>query len=120
MPYAWAPFWSQSEAHFSADDYSGTIVQIGSEIAKSGFKGLKLEAGQDVFGTTLTQLKKGTMASYLLSSESDPIAVCTKPASLTFEEAASLGVVWLTGYTAFDKYAQLTKGGGSALKVAVM
>ncbi len=76
-------------------DHAGTIAAIGAGVA--GF-----EVGQEVFGTG-----SGTYAEYVLTT---PGAIAIKPANLSFEEAATVGIGGVTAWAGLFNLADLQAG----------
>jgi NADPH:quinone reductase-like Zn-dependent oxidoreductase len=77
-------------------DYSGTIVQLGAEVSKSG----KWSVGDAVYGLCNRATGEGTFAQYLNVTPGEPIA--KKPESLTHQEAAAVPLVVLTAFACLD------------------
>lgn len=77
-------------------DYAGTIISIGSELAKTG----KWEVGDEVYGLCSRPTGEGTFTQYLCVKEGEPIA--KKPKSLGFGEAAAIPLVVLTAFACLD------------------
>lgn len=77
-------------------DFCGEVIASKPESAE---KPSKFNPGDMVYGMT-KWLEKGTLAEYLIASES---VCCKKPGELTPVEAASLPLVGLTALTAFQQ-----------------
>lgn len=80
-------------------DFAGIVREVGSKV--ENFK-----VGDAVFGRPF-DFHIGTFAEYIAVNEAD---VALKPSNLTFEEAASIPLVGLTAWQAFQEKAKLTKG----------
>jgi NADPH:quinone reductase-like Zn-dependent oxidoreductase len=100
-------------------DYSGEVIKVGSNVAKSGFQGLDLKAGTNVFGLPLNMYTQSTLATHLLLGSSDPQAICIKPDNMSHAQAASIPLVFLTSFTAMCRDAKLGDHTGE-LSVAVI
>ena len=78
-------------------DFSGKIVAKGSDAGS-------LSTGDDVFGVLQPghhiKLGRGTLAEYVIVHRDE---VVLKPSSVSFEEAAGLGTVGVTGYFVVSK-----------------
>lgn len=75
-------------------DVSGTVEGVGAEVAG-------LAPGDEVFGTA-----RGSFAEYAVADED----LATKPAGLTFEQAATLGVAGATAWEAVCKHGPVEAG----------
>lgn len=81
------------------NDFSGVIVKVGERV--SAFK-----PGDEVYGRP-RKSRIGTLAEYMAVHEED---IWIKPQNLSFEEAASIPLVGLTTYQAFNDILHLQKG----------
>jgi len=84
-------------------DFAGVVERRGSEVSH-------LREGEEVFGLT-----SGTFAAYAVAHAS--LAV-PKPANLTFDQAASIPVAFLTAHYALRWLARLQKGESILIHVA--
>ncbi len=73
------------------NDFSGTVIEVGSMVTK-------YTNGDEVFGRP-RKTRIGTFAEYIAIHEED---ISLKPTNLSFEEAASIPLVGLTSFQAFE------------------
>lgn len=81
------------------NDFSGIVVKVGLRV--NGFK-----VGDEVYGRP-RKSRIGTLAEYIAVHQDD---ISLKPRNLSFEEAASIPLVGLTTYQAFNDILKLQKG----------
>jgi NADPH:quinone reductase-like Zn-dependent oxidoreductase len=79
-------------------DYAGTVEAVGKNLAAAG----EFKPGDEVYGNRF-----GAFAEYVVSSDK---ALALKPASLTFEQAASLPVAALTALQALRDNGKIQPG----------
>ena len=95
------PFLFRSSPAIPETDFSGTIVEIGTEILSSG---RDISPGTPIFGSVLVgpHLTTGTgvLAEYVVV---DVNSVCRKPEKASFEEAAGLAVSGCAALALMDK-----------------
>lgn len=78
-------------------DYAGTVLKVGSEV-----KGMK--SGDEVMGVNMTPGGVGTVAE-VETFDTKKGAVVKKPKDWTWQQAASLPLVWLTARTSIEQAA---------------
>jgi len=84
-------------------DFSGTVVEVGSNV-----KGWA--EGDDIFGLLFHVFGQGTFSQYInVNPASDPVV--KKPTSLSHESAASIPLVALTAFACLDWLPPPTQGG---------
>jgi len=82
-------------------DFSGVITEVGAEV--EGWS-----VGDAVIGLAFTwSIQYGSYAEYL---PVDATAICAKPASVSFQQAAALPLVSLTAWQSLQEYGELTTG----------
>lgn len=81
------------------NDFSGVVAKVGAKV--TNFK-----VGDEIYGRP-RKSSIGTFAEYISIHEND---IALKPKNLSFEEAASVPLVGLTAYQAFNDILQLQKG----------
>jgi len=81
------------------NDFSGVVAKVGAKVTR-------FKVGDEVYGRP-RKSNIGTFAEYIAVHEDD---IALKPKNLTFEEAASIPLVGLTTYQAFQDIMQLQKG----------
>ncbi|KAJ1919130.1 hypothetical protein H4219_002179 [Mycoemilia scoparia] len=86
-------------------DVSGVVVAVGPEATK-------FKVGDEVFGSLDAKAFPGAIAEY---AETDESGIWHKPASLSFEQAASLGVA---AKTAFEALLKTKAGPGKSVFVS--
>jgi len=77
-------------------DFAGTVESIGSNVTR-------FEPGDDVFGG-----RTGAFAQYVTVGEDRAVAL--KPANVTFEQAASVGIAGVTAIQALRDYGHVEAG----------
>ena len=82
------------------NDFSGVVVKV-----RQGVTDYKV--GDEVFGIKDGFLLEGTLADYIAV---DPHRICKKPASVSFEEAAALGIAGVTGLEMVDRVGRVSRG----------
>ena len=80
-------------------DLAGKVLEVGSRVTR-------FKKGDEVY-TSLSTSKMGAFAEYVAVKEQD---LSLKPKNLTFNEAASLPMVGLTGYQALHEVAKVKPG----------
>ena len=80
-------------------DLAGKVLEVGSKVTR-------FKKGDEVY-TSLSTSKMGAFAEYVAVKEQD---LSLKPENLTFDEAASLPMVALTGYQALHDVAKVKPG----------
>ncbi|KAF2724432.1 alcohol dehydrogenase [Polychaeton citri CBS 116435] len=94
------PIWSIPVHTFngpkvSSSDFSGTVLAAGQ---RTGFK-----QGDEVFGVTMSPFKEcGGTLSEIAHLDLANTTVAKKPKGWSFEQAAGLGIVWLTARTCVE------------------
>lgn len=81
------------------NDFSGVVAKVGAKVTR-------FKVGDEVYGRP-RKSNIGTFAEYIAVHEDD---IALKPKNLSFEEAASIPLVGLTTYQAFQDIMQLQKG----------
>ncbi len=81
------------------NDFSGVVVKVGAKVTR-------FKVGDEIYARP-RKSKIGTFAEYIAIHEDD---IALKPKNLSFEEAASIPLVWLTSYQALTDILQLQKG----------
>lgn len=81
------------------NDFSGVVAKVGGKVTR-------FKVGDEVYGRP-RKSNIGTFAEYIAVHEDD---IALKPKNLSFEEAASIPLVGLTTYQAFQDIMQLQKG----------
>ncbi|KXS15126.1 NAD(P)-binding protein [Gonapodya prolifera JEL478] len=90
-------------------EYAGVIVQVGSEVAKTG----EWKVGDRVFGTANPGTPLGGAAvEYILAqpSKEDPYGFMKCPPSLNFRECAAMRVTYMTSYHGLVDRGKIQKG----------
>ncbi|WP_405240300.1 NAD(P)-dependent alcohol dehydrogenase [Lentisalinibacter orientalis] len=77
-------------------DFSGTVVAVGADVTR-------FSPGDEVFGGA-----SGSFAEYLTVAEDGPVAA--KPASVSFEQAAAVGIAGFTAIQALRDHGALEPG----------
>ena len=97
VPYVMRPVFSMARAknRVPGTDIAGTVEAVGKSVTQ-------LQAGDEVFGSC-----KGAFAEYASTSQ-DRLAV--KPANLTFEQAAAVGVSAFTALQALRDHGNVQPG----------
>ena len=80
-------------------DLAGKVLEVGSRVTR-------FKKGDEVY-TSLSTSKMGAFAEYVAVKEHD---LSLKPTNLTFDEAASIAMVGLTGYQALHDVAKIKPG----------
>jgi len=80
-------------------DFAGVVTKVGSGVKRA-------KTGDEVWGS-LSLSPAGSFAEYVAVSEEN---IALKPKNVSFADAASIGVVGLTGYSALLLSCQVSKG----------
>lgn len=80
-------------------DFAGVVTQVGPSVTR-------FRVGDAVFGL-LSVFKGGALADYVVATEAD---IALKPATISFDQAASLPVAGLAALQIVDQLAAVSKG----------
>jgi NADPH:quinone reductase-like Zn-dependent oxidoreductase len=80
-------------------DFAGVVTQVGSSVTR-------FRVGDAVFGL-LNVFKGGALADYVVATEAD---IALKPATISFDQAASLPVAGLAALQIVDQLAAVSQG----------
>ena len=96
----WVLFNGTNKAKIPANDFSGVIHQIGSQVKK-------YKIGDEVFGLNSSAKGNGCLSQYIRLPENFP-SMTLKPTNLSHIEAAAVPLVFLTAYTALHDWGDST------------
>ena len=108
----WILYAGINKAKIPANDFSGVIHQIGSNVTK-------YKIGDEVFGLNFSLTGHGCLSQFLKLPENMP-SMTHKPANISHVEAAAMPLVFLTTYTALHDWGGLINDDTSNEKVLIL
>jgi len=108
----WVLFAGQNKAKIPANDFSGIIYKIGSNVTK-------YKIGDEVFGLNFSINGNGCLSQYIKLSENMP-SMTYKPSNLSHIEAAAVPLIFLTAYTALHDWGGFINDGTNNQKVLIL